>query len=322
MKFARLAAVGVVVVMSSVQVLGAASATSGPSLSALKASIAASVQLHSVDLNTSIPPIQDLSATTAQRLLPLSCYVNPDTGLLPKNVATLCAIGDTRATRTIVLTGDSQAGMWLPGLNSVAKSLSWKLILVSMPGCAPWIVPATVPIVNGFDAGCRTFRQSVRALVLRLRPQVVIPVGLSGYYGNGVFPTEPQLLAEMTAMFHGWKSVNPLNVVFSPIPQFGRSSNVTPPIACLATQPDPTKCEFPLSQLQDKGLWTALEQESSTKSARFVDLTSLFCSAQACPVVVGPARNAHLIYLDSSHMNRLYSAWISSALTSLLKPVL
>ena len=56
-----------------------------------------------------------------------------------------CMFGDPSGTRTMVVYGDSHAGMWFQTLNSIAKSIGWRLAYLGKPWCPASSLPYPNP---------------------------------------------------------------------------------------------------------------------------------------------------------------------------------
>ena len=65
-----------------------------------------------------------------------------------------CMFGDPSGTHTMVVYGDSHAGMWFQTLNSIAKSIGWRLAYLGKPWCPASSLPYPNPSGSGEYSAC------------------------------------------------------------------------------------------------------------------------------------------------------------------------
>jgi hypothetical protein len=91
--------------------------------------------------------------------------------------------------------------MWLPAFNIAGTILHWKIVLVAKDGCGPWISPVTS---SEGSSACNQWVQGEIALANQLKPQVVVPVGLTlATRSDNQYPTTNQFLGEVQEMVQG-----------------------------------------------------------------------------------------------------------------------
>jgi hypothetical protein len=291
-----------------------------PSLSELKTAIAHSVTITSApNIYKTIPPLPSLNTDDA-KLPGFNSPCSTTTGsAVPQNAVKLCRFGDSKAKRTILVLGDSQAAMWLVALSPIAKQLHWNLVAVAHDGCPPWPDQSTTDIYGDPSNGCQSFVNSELALERTLRPQVVIPVGDGFHSGKGIATTVPKAIAGMRAFV---ADVAPAHVIFiSPIPMYHIGLTGYTPATCLIVAKDIRTCEFPPRPMINQVIWGAEKSVAASERVPRVNVTPLFCTSTKCALVVKDA-GERLVYFDSDHANRIYIAWITSAFERLLKPAL
>ena len=150
------------------------------------------------------------------------------------NATTKCQWGSPTATRTILVTGDSQSAMWLEAIDWLGHVLNWKVVLFAHVGCAPWIDPNAVDFQGNPTTECRAFRTSVASIISQLKPQVIIPVGQAGTYGRGKYPSVAQLEGEMSAFVSEATAVKARIVMLTQIPQYLPGVVSADPNTCLS----------------------------------------------------------------------------------------
>ena len=90
----------------------------------------------------------------------------------------LCIQGDPHGTRTMVLYGDSHAGMWAQALDDIALTDHWRLILLAKGSCPVNMLPYRNPAQWGTPGGefmvCDQWHRFALATINRLRPDLLI----------------------------------------------------------------------------------------------------------------------------------------------------
>jgi hypothetical protein len=297
----------------------ASSSNSGPSLTQLISYVKASSQLkQGPNVQTSLPTLTAAANDGTTAMIPDEC-VNDSTAPtpLPSDVATTCAFGDKTATRTIFLFGDSQAQMWVPAFNVVGTMLQWKIVFVAKDGCGPWISPVTS--IEGSSA-CNRWEHGEIALANQLKPQVVIPVGLTiAELSNGQYPSSIEFLREIQSMVQGLKPSQAKILLLQEIPQFYTSFTSATPESCLTIHISSIEnCEVTVKQVKDLANEIALSDIAKVDNLDIVPIRELFCGKVRCDVFVNSPGASHLVYQDWAHMNATYSAWIGTAMGQLL----
>jgi SGNH domain (fused to AT3 domains) len=301
----------------------AATPSSGPSLTQLISYVKASSELkQGPNVLTSLPTLTAAANDGTSAIIPDEC-VNDSTAPtpLPTDVATACAFGDKTATRTIFLFGDSQAQMWVPAFNVVGSMLQWKIVFVAKDGCGPWISPVTS--IEGSSA-CNQWVHGEIALANQLKPQVVIPVGLTiAELSNGQYPSMNEFVSEIQSMVQGLKPSHAQILLLQEIPQFYSSFTSATPESCLTIHISSIdNCEVTVKQVKDLANEIALNEIAKYDHLDILPIRELFCGKQRCDVFVNSPGASHLVYQDWAHMNATYSAWIGTATAQLLSKYL
>jgi hypothetical protein len=321
----RLVIPTVFVFIATIGVSVVSATQSRPTLAQLESMISHSVDInHSPNLTTSIPPLLSIESNDGTATnMPTQCYSTADDPPIPSNADTLCAFGDKSSARSILVFGDSQSAMWVPAMNVVGVTLGWKIVYLGKPGCAPWIDPKTVDFLGHSRTGCMDFTQNVIRFANRTKPRVVIPIGLSGDYGRGQYPTFAESKADIDKLGNELKPSRASLLFFGEIPWYSSDYTKYTPATCLAYQSTnlipclvTPKEQFSNSFVQD------LATFANSAGGQYLNINPLFCTKSRCALFVKALDGSHLIYQDAFHMNRWYSEWIGNALATLIKPLL
>jgi hypothetical protein len=297
----------------------ASSAPAGPTLAQLISYVVASSHLnHGPNVFTSLPSLAQAGGDDASPMIPPQCIafttaVTP----LPRNATTKCAFGDAKATKTLFLFGDSQAAMWVPAFNIAGEMLHWKIVFLSKDGCGPWISPLTS--IEGSSA-CNQWVRGEIALANQLKPQVVIPVGLTvAVLKDNNYPTADQFEGELQSMVTALAPSHAKILFLQEIPQFYSYFTPATPEACLTVHTSSIQsCELTIKQVKAIGTTIGLRAVASADHIGTVPIRKFFCGNEICDVFVDSPGTTHLVYQDWAHMNATYSSWIGRATAQLL----
>ena len=132
-----------------------------------------------------------------------------------------CVFGDPNGSKTIVLLGDSHAGMWWSGFNVMAKRIHWKLVLLMKEACPAvdlsfWFWPTNEPYPT-----CNTWHQYVVNRINKMDPAVVVDTNWwhgNGILPNGLPPTDTQWQTGLDQLLNSITSPGTEKVVWGDIP--------------------------------------------------------------------------------------------------------
>jgi len=317
-----IALVSISLFSTSSRSFGAGSPDSGPSLKQLLSYVDASSQLkRGPNVSTSIPSLTE-AGNDSESVTPYECVsVATTPEPIPSSAVSTCVLGDKKATRTIFLFGDSQAQMWVPAFNVVGTALKWKIVFIAKDGCGPWISPVTN---SQGSSACNQWVHSAIALVNQLKPQVVVPVGLSlSMLSNNQYPLTDQFVSEVQSMIHGIEPSHAKILLLQEIPQFYSYFTTATPESCLTVHSSSIQnCELTIKQIKTIETTVGLNEVATMDHLPTVPTRELFCGRVRCDVFVDSSGESHLVYQDWAHMNATYSAWIGQALAQLLSKYL
>ena len=294
-----------------------------PNLNTLQSLIAASVKITLAPQSSStFPPLSTLSF--AQTIWPKTymgpCYVTTPDKHVPLNPVASCSYGDISAHRSILLTGDSQAGGWLAAFHSFGVANHWRIIFLAMAKCAPWGSGASGSALLYNDvtaANCDAFRVGVQKAARTLHPTVTALAGLS-YYSSYAVQVSQEL--ESATKF---SKANSKVLFLKPVPQYEPWINSPTPVSCLLIyRSNVSQCLRPPDVLINPTLTHSFNDVASKIKGSVVNTTPLFCTSSACAIYVFDGSKRRMINSDATHINYYYSAWVSKALGEILLPLL
>ena len=295
-----------------------------PTLAQLEADIASSVQLTAgPNIETTIPPLLSMTPVDMS-IVPMdpACY-SDSVNSVPSNFATRCAWGSKTATRTIFLFGDSQAAQWVPALNALGLDLGWKIIMLGLSQCSPWVDPQKLYYTGTSLAACTKFRNEEFRAINKTHPAIVIPDGLELDYGKGKYATPAQFVGELQTMATALKPSGAKLVFLSPLPGFYPDFTNETPATCLTAHAGNIQtCLYSPTQMVSYELLTGFKAIAASTQGAVANVTPLFCTTAKCAIFVKAGNTNHLVFYNDYHINRWYSLWISQALETILNPLL
>ena len=298
----------------------ASSVKSDPTLAQLVSYVEASSHLqHGPNVFTSLPTLAQAGDNTpdASFMIPKRCLAFTPAVKPPSDAGTTCAFGDTQATKTLLLFGDSQASMWQAAFNIAGEVLHWKVVFLAKDGCPPWISPTTS--IEGSSA-CNKWARGEIAIANHLKPQVVVPVGLGpAELGDNKYPSTNQFEGEVQSMVKALAPSRAKILFLQEIPQFYPFLTSTTPESCLTVHASLIQnCELTIKQEKAIQTTVGLTEVAATDHLDTVPIREFFCGSKRCDVFVDSPGESHLVYQDWAHMNATYSAWIGLATAQLI----
>jgi hypothetical protein len=213
-----------------------------------------------------------------------------------------CVYGNPRASRTVVLFGNSHAMHWFPALERVAKRRDWRLVALTRAGCAIGEVR--------FSDRCDAWREeTLRRIERRERPGMVI-VATSTAMSVGVVvdgerldpdDSVPHVRDGLEQTLRRLRSTGARVLVIKDLP---RSPHDVPD--CVSRQPDRLEsCAFRHEQPRHR----AFDEQSTAavEGAEAIDPAPVVCPDGLCPAVMGNA----LVYRDDNHFTGTFAATLS-----------
>ena len=215
---------------------------------------------------------------------------------------TQCVYGDTTASKTVVLFGDSHAVMWFPALLPVALADHFKIVIITRYGC-----PLAAYSIN-IIAGCPAFVKTSISTIDAMKPALVIVSDRTTYFTN------ISTAKWKTATENALKALKPSGAAIAMI---GDIRDFVPPIiSCLAQHVTHVQsCSTSNVHFAIDGHWTAESEAAAGVGALYVNPLPWLCTAKTCSPVIG----SYIAYWDKVHVSAQYAYYLSAVMATALK---
>jgi peptidoglycan/LPS O-acetylase OafA/YrhL len=100
---------------------------------------------------------------------------------IPQSTVPSCVFGDPEGSRTMVLYGDSHAGMWFQALDAIAKRVHWKLVILFKEQCSASMSPRNQPGGFGPWVACNQWHQFAAKRIRQIDPALLVVSQASNY---------------------------------------------------------------------------------------------------------------------------------------------
>jgi peptidoglycan/LPS O-acetylase OafA/YrhL len=234
---------------------------------------------------------------------PLSCWPGPAQTSLPA-----CVFGDVHGTHTMVLYGDSHAGMWFDAINYIAAQTGWKLVYLGKGNCPADMLsyqnpPATGPPGSEY-ADCDQWHQFALNRINRLHPDLVVITQDFRTRPDGVAYSASQWQQGLT------DSIEAMRVPSSKIIVLGNIPELADPLPqCLVEHSqDVQACSAPPNLFVSRYNRAEMAAASSA-GVRYIDVTPWFCST-TCTAVI----SRYQVFFDRYHVGLNYSVFLGPVL--------
>ncbi|GAB3486641.1 acyltransferase family protein [Flexivirga lutea] len=254
--------------------------------------------------DTLIPSLVHLSEDATEP--PSPCWA----GNKEKTSHKICPEGDTTASKSVVVWGDSHAAQWLKPLSALAKQHHLKLIPLIKANCLPADVLQNY--LGGPYTQCDTYRKWALQQIKTLKPQMVI---LSGLLKTPILDAQGKKIsdAEGTKLFQAGaaRTLQKLHGLAGQVDIISDQSRLPKDAGtCLgARSADMSTCAKPPNPVTfaRDAAWKA---SAAQTGAHYVDMMPWECADNVCPIVV----DGTIVYRDDHHLSTTYA--------ERLKPVL
>jgi peptidoglycan/LPS O-acetylase OafA/YrhL len=251
------------------------------------------------------PPL----AEAANDYPPVSCLGGSSVGSIFPQAT--CVFGDTAASRTVVLFGDSHAWQWIPALSAIASERGWKLVIYTKEACSAEDV--TNPSVSDAESSnCGQWRNAVFARLASLRPALVV---MSSWVLDSGSSGPEMFAANMTTTIAKLKADGSKVVYIEDTPTPGFSV-----LDCLSTNTsDVQQCSYSLTTgLTDPATRTAVNQAAAQDAALVIDPIPWLCTTAVCPPIIENT----VVYFDKTHLSRSFTLTLVPELAAALSSVM
>ena len=272
----------------------------------VQAAVAASAGLRAVPSNLN-PPLADLTSHSGDASS--RCIRSFFEVAQPE-----CASGDTASGTTVALVGDSNAAMWGPAFDQLARQRKWRLETMTKVSCPMLDLPTLNPVLGRDYTECGQWRDGVVSRLQAERPKLIVLSVMRRYgarYGWGVGFTsyDAAWTNGMTRLVHQLRDTGAQVLVLGPIPD---PQSAVPDCLTLHLD-DATACSPSTLKAVNRDGIAAEAAATKASDGRYADLTDLFCTKETCPAIVGNT----LVYLDQSHLTYQYSRILAPVIGAL-----
>lgn len=222
---------------------------------------------------------------------------------------TQCSYGT--GPTTIVLAGDSHAGMWWPAFAALADTNGWTIHVVGHNGCPIVNVPITQDGGSLPWPECTAWQAGAIAQVAALHPDlIVVDNHTTGYMtkvslaDDFLGKWEPALVSTLDQL----QTIAPV-LLMGQVPTFPGQ-----PVDCLSEHlSDVQACSLPADQAVPPIVAQLNERAADATGVTYVDPTKFLCT-DVCPMM---AYNL-IMYRDASHLNATYAAHLAPYMEPLI----
>ena len=223
-----------------------------------------------------------------------------------QSTAPACTFGDATSTRTMVLYGDSHAGMWFRALDDIAVRSQWRLVVLFKSAC-PVGLPTWTRGVGGKVRtrwqACDQWHRYALARINQLDPGLLVVSQELNRDPNGFAYTPKQWERGLQQFLDQVTAPRTAKVVLGNIPSNGGAP-------CLAQYVDDVQaCSgHPTTRYNEAEMHAA-----RLSGARYIDLTPWFCTV-TCSPIIGPFD----VYFNTSHVAVGYTRFLETVLAESL----
>lgn len=270
------------------------------------AAVSASASIKSVPANLD-PPLSSASASEAAPMVD-GCLDSFTSSAVPN-----CLFGDTTATRSIVLFGDSHASMWFPAVDAFANAHGYRLYVWTKAACPPVGIPIFSPVLDRMWTECSQWYANVMARIAATRPSLVV-FGIAPNYDPAyrVVQNGPVWLAGLASTIKTIRGDGGAVLVIGSAP----SPPFSIPTCLSANLNDVPACDFsPIGRHVSGGGLVGIDQAGEAAEAAtvrssggvYANVAPWFCTSTVCDVIVDNL----LVYRDNSHITVPFADYLS-----------
>jgi hypothetical protein len=215
-----------------------------------------------------------------------------------------CVYGDKTAKKTVVLYGDSHAGMWESALDVAGQRAHWKVVLLAKPACAVPMLHFWLETTQRPNTECDTWHTWATDKIVSLKPNLVVLTSL--FTGPRDFDkkdiTEADWAKGMTATIDKVKQSGAKVAILGDMPYLAQSAP-----ECLAAHiGDVQACAAKASTAINTDHGADDKRTAEAAGATYVDTTKWFCS-DVCEPIIGNM----VVYQNQYHITGVYSRYLS-----------
>lgn len=232
-----------------------------------------------------------------------------------------CAFGDTAATTTIALFGDSHAAQWFTALDTIASENRWRFEVFTKQGCPSTLVTVPLWTFNRAYPECTRWRAAALQRILELHPALVIVANSDAHVtwpDRKVIRLTPEQWREGSRRtFSILDSAGIATVALRDTPGFHIDV-----LRCLSRAlghgRPATECAASRTDVVREDVYSAVKKAAAGLShVSTLDLTDLFCDADRCPLM----RDDVIMFRDGGHVSFRYARSLASKVAVKLTPL-
>lgn len=220
-----------------------------------------------------------------------------------------CVYGDKAGAKTVVLYGDSHAGMWESAFDVAGKRTHTKIVLLAKPACAVPTLHFWLETAQRQNTECDTWHDWAANKIVSLKPDAIVLTSL--FQGPRDFDkkdiTEAQWSAGMRATIKKLSTSGAKVVELGDMPYLEQSAP-----ECLAAHSDDVPA---CGRAADEAIFAehgaAEKATAKAAGATYVDTTSWFCSDFCAPII-----GDMVVYQNEYHITAVYSRYLSGVIAS------
>ena len=229
-----------------------------------------------------------------------------------------CIFGDSRASKTVMLFGDSHAAQWFPAVEAAAQQRHYRLVVRTRASC-PWYAMPDFQVRGTTSAACRQWQRDRIAEIKANPPDVLILGSIERFYQVRAGAAWASERASQRTISAAITSTLPLLVktgakvfVMHDTPHM----DVDVPRCVARNLFNPERCAMP----REKGFafgGADAKAASTVPGAAVLDFTDTLCgpAPRACDVV----RQGMVLYRDSNHVTATYARLFAPRFAALLR---
>jgi len=231
----------------------------------------------------------------------------------PRFTTRECVFGDPAAARTVVLTGNSHAGQWLPALQKIAADQHLRIVTLLASQCAMSAVRQVLD-TPAHSTACLDWVRRVTARVAELHPALVVMsnrISVDPGQRTAGVALQRHYAAGYRTVLAAWRDAGVRTLVLrdTPAPSFRVPD-------CVAEKKDAYRdCDGTraawLPAAPEQGVIAALH----SPLLAYADLSDHICAPVVCSVVTGGV----LTYFDGSHLTATYVKTLARYLDPLVR---
>jgi peptidoglycan/LPS O-acetylase OafA/YrhL len=240
-----------------------------------------------------------------------------------EDVRGLCALGDTGASTTLALFGDSHAEHWLGALDRYGRERGVKIVAMVKGGCPVADMPELMqPRLKRYYHECTRYREAMVQRIIAMRPAAAILSSWDHYLPVDGKGSDWQVTPDMwrRGLRRTYERLSKAGVPVIAMRGTPRTWFDTP--ACLSRRAARLLMARECSYDRARSL-SPLAVQAQTEAARglgvsFVDMNDQICNSARCPVTRGKT----IIFTDDNHLTASFSKSMAPVLGTRLEAAL